>query len=69
MLDPIKRIGPIAEEKKIKKILDIGCGDFNWMSNLLKDIEFDSYLGLDIVKKLVEMFSVNPDRTKITLRG
>ena len=41
-------------EKKIKKILDIGCGDFNWMSNLLKDIEFDSYLGLDIVKKLVD---------------
>jgi SAM-dependent methyltransferase len=41
-------------EKKIKKILDIGCGDFNWMSNLLKDIEYESYLGVDIVKQLVD---------------
>tara|TARA_B100000767_G_scaffold180685_1_gene168624 strand:- start:328 stop:1065 length:738 start_codon:yes stop_codon:yes gene_type:complete len=41
-------------EKKIKKILDIGCGDFNWMSNLLNDIEYESYLGIDIVKQLVD---------------
>jgi SAM-dependent methyltransferase len=41
-------------EKKIKKILDIGCGDFNWMSNLLKDIAYESYLGVDIVKNLVD---------------
>ena len=42
------------KEKKIKKILDIGCGDFNWMSNLLEDVDYESYLGIDIVRKLID---------------
>ena len=49
-----KELKVFFREKKIKKILDIGCGDFNWMSNLLEDIEYESYLGTDIVKKLVD---------------
>ena len=42
------------KEKKIKKILDIGCGDFLWMKNVIKSIEdLEVYLGLDIVPELV----------------
>tara|TARA_B100000787_G_C16176625_1_gene289390 strand:+ start:59 stop:781 length:723 start_codon:yes stop_codon:yes gene_type:complete len=42
------------KDNKVKKILDIGCGDFNWMSILLKEVDYDSYLGLDIVDSLVD---------------
>ncbi len=42
------------KEKKIKKILDIGCGDFLWMEKVLKNIsDLEMYLGLDIVPELV----------------
>ncbi|MDB9812647.1 class I SAM-dependent methyltransferase [Candidatus Pelagibacter sp.] len=42
------------KENKVRKILDIGCGDFNWMSILLKEIDYESYIGLDIVSSLVD---------------
>ena len=42
------------KKNNIKKILDVGCGDFNWMSNLLEDIDFESYCGIDIVEKLID---------------
>ena len=41
-------------ENKIKKILDIGCGDFNWMSKILENVEYEKYVGVDIVKNLIE---------------
>lgn len=41
------------KKNKIKKIIDIGCGDFNWMDTLLKEIDYDSYLGVDIVDSLI----------------
>ena len=41
------------KEKKIKKILDIGCGDFNWMSTLLSEVDYESYLGVDLVDTLI----------------
>ena len=42
------------KKNNIKKILDVGCGDFNWMSKLLEDIDFESYCGVDIVEKLID---------------
>ena len=42
------------KKNKIRKIVDIGCGDFNWMNQLLKDIDYESYLGVDIVDDLIE---------------
>ena len=42
------------KKNKIRKIIDIGCGDFNWMKNLLKDVEYESYLGVDIVDSLID---------------
>jgi SAM-dependent methyltransferase len=40
------------KDKNIKKVLDLGCGDFTVGSKL--QVEGVEYLGIDIVKKLVE---------------
>jgi len=37
---------------KINSILDIPCGDFNWMSQM--DLSEIKYIGADIVKELIE---------------
>ena len=42
------------KKNRIKKILDIGCGDFNWMNNILSDLDYESYLGVDIVDVLID---------------
>tara|TARA_R110000824_G_scaffold311559_1_gene498661 strand:- start:425 stop:1072 length:648 start_codon:yes stop_codon:yes gene_type:complete len=42
----------LCEKYKIKTILDIPCGDYNWMqSTKLNDIE---YIGADIVESMIE---------------
>ena len=42
------------KKNNIKKILDIGCGDFLWMNLVLnKYSNYDNYLGLDIVQDLI----------------
>lgn len=39
----------------VRSIIDLGCGDFHWMSHIdLEDIEYDGY---DIVKEAVEAAS------------
>jgi len=44
---------PILFEKyNIKSLLDIGCGDFNWMRTIVGGL--DSYLGIDIVCGIVQ---------------
>tara|TARA_B100000902_G_C27197513_1_gene857268 strand:- start:149 stop:874 length:726 start_codon:yes stop_codon:yes gene_type:complete len=53
------------KKNKIRKIIDIGCGDFNWMNNLLKDVEYESYLGVDIVDDLIEQNSQRFGNRKI----
>lgn len=42
----------ILEKFNIKKLFDAPCGDFNWMSQVLKNIDIN-YLGSDIVKDLI----------------
>ena len=42
----------ILKKFNIKKLFDAPCGDFNWMSQVLKSVEID-YLGSDIVKDLI----------------
>ena len=37
---------------KIRSILDLACGDFNWMSQVLKNVDVD-YIGSDIVEDLI----------------
>jgi len=58
MTTSIRSLLPIIFEKfKIKSILDVPCGDFNWMK--LVDLNGISYLGGDIVEPLVANLNRN----------
>jgi len=58
MTTSIRSLLPIIFEKfKIKSILDVPCGDFNWMK--LVDLNGVSYVGGDIVKPLVSDLNRN----------
>ena len=58
------------KEKKIKKILDIGCGDFLWMKNVIKNIEdIEVYLGLDIVPELISKNNQKFSNAKILFKN
>lgn len=47
-----KELPEVFKKFNIKNILDIPCGDFNWMSHVdMKGIE---YVGADIVHKMIE---------------
>ena len=45
-------IKKIIKDKNIKSVVDIPCGDFNWMKEIV--FNFESYIGGDIVKKAIE---------------
>jgi hypothetical protein len=42
----------IIERFNIKRLFDAPCGDFNWMSQVLKNVDVD-YIGSDIVEDLI----------------
>ena len=46
----------IIRNYNIKSILDLGCGDFNWMNDVIKRNNkfIQKYLGVDIVENLIE---------------
>ena len=48
----LKAIKLVIKEYKIKSIIDIPCGDFNWMSSL--DMENIDYKGFDIVRSVIK---------------
>ena len=60
-----KELKLFFEKNNVKNILDIGCGDFKWMSSLLKEVDYDSYLGIDIVDKLIDSNIRNYETGKI----
>jgi len=60
-----KELKLFFEKNNVKNILDIGCGDFKWMSSLLKEVDYDSYLGIDIVDKLIDNNIRNYETDKI----
>jgi hypothetical protein len=45
-------LSKLFKEKSIKTVLDIPCGDFNWMRKI--DFSGMSYIGADIVDELIE---------------
>jgi len=52
---------------KIKKILDLGCGDFNWMKYIvLNNNNVKNYLGLDIVDKIINLNNSNYKNNEIS---
>lgn len=46
-----REIVRLVSEREISSIVDIPCGDFNWMSTISKS--FSSYLGADIVEGVI----------------
>lgn len=42
---------PLLRQYKIKTMIDLPCGDFNWMQYL--DYDFDHYTGIDIVENII----------------
>ncbi len=51
--DLIPQLQALYEELNIKKILDIPCGDFNWIKNIEMTPDTE-YIGADIVEELIE---------------
>ena len=50
----IHELPKIILKYKIQKVLDIPCGDFNWMKKVLYKLDID-YLGCDIVNDLINI--------------
>jgi len=48
-----KELIEFIKTNNIKSILDIGCGDFNWMKKIIEKTNI-KYLGVDFVKPLIE---------------
>lgn len=52
----IKGLNNLIKDLNIKSILDIPCGDFNWMQHV--DLSGVAYTGADIVERLIEANNV-----------
>lgn len=51
-LEISRQIPLLIKELSIKQLLDLPCGDFNWMSKI--DLPLDSYIGGDIISEIIE---------------
>lgn len=49
-----KALPKIFKQFSIRSLLDIGCGDFNWMK-IVDLSELDRYIGVDIVNELITL--------------
>ena len=47
----VVRLSSFLGEVGCKKLVDIGCGDFNWMRNVEGDFD---YLGIDVVPQVID---------------
>lgn len=50
--DVREQLPVLFQKYDIKSVLDIGCGDFNWMRSIVGSL--DRYMGVDIVQELVD---------------
>jgi SAM-dependent methyltransferase len=57
------RLLEVFKEFGIRSVIDVPCGDFNWMKKV--DLDGISYHGLDIVKELVDSNSAKYGRDDI----
>ena len=62
----IKDLHFFIDKHKIKSILDLACGDFNWMNKLTKlNNQITSYYGLEIVDEIVKKNIISYSNEKI----
>ena len=50
--DIIEKLPDLLEKLSVKKLVDIGCGDWNWFSKIYLDKNIN-YTGIDIVEDLI----------------
>lgn len=48
----VKKVPALFKNMKIKTVLDIPCGDFNWMKEV--DLKGIKYIGADIVEEIID---------------
>lgn len=58
-----KRLPLLVSDYKIKSILDIPCGDFNWMKDV--ELNVNLYIGADIVEEIIKNNSLKYSNEKI----
>jgi len=44
----------MINRRKFKTMVDAPCGDFFWMKDTIKYLEIDKYIGVDIVKEMID---------------
>ena len=50
--DLVVQLSAFLNEVGCRQLVDIGCGDFNWMQNVKGDFD---YLGIDVVPQVIDM--------------
>lgn len=63
----LENLDLFVQQYNIKSIVDCGCGDFNWMKHFSFDL-IHIYLGLDIVKELIDNNISNYSNDKIKFK-
>jgi len=57
-LEEVKRVALLLalvfDKYGWKTLADIGCGDFTWMRTVLHWLNIEAYIGIDIVKEIVD---------------
>lgn len=48
----LKKLPDLLTKYQVKTVIDLPCGDFNWMQHL--DYSFEHYTGIDIVDRIIE---------------
>lgn len=62
----IKEIPLLFKDMNVSTILDIPCGDFNWMRNI--DLSKIKYIGADIVKEIIKNNKDRYEKSNISFR-
>lgn len=47
-----EQLPKICEKYNIRRVIDVACGDFNWMKEIVDNFEY--YKGVDIVKRIIQ---------------
>ncbi len=61
-----ERLPGLIEALGVRSVVDVACGDLNWIWNL--DLDLDSYLGLDVVPDLIARHQAERDRANWSFR-
>jgi tRNA G46 methylase TrmB len=64
----IQFVKKFINDNMIQTIVDIGCGDFKCMNEVLKNSNADKYTGIDIYKELIDSHNLTYNTTNTELQ-